>query len=104
MIIVLGSVEIAPDHLAQALSLSCEHVARSRAEPGCVSHAVYQEVGASNRLRFVEHWTDMGALRQHFAVPASVDFVRALSGMAVARPEMQLFEASALPFAGLSTN
>ena len=104
MIIVLGSVQISPDHLAQALIVCRQHVDRSKEEPGCVSHAVHQEVGASNRLRFVEQWADMAALRRHFALPASVDFVRVLSVMAVNRPRMQLFEASALPIPGPSTD
>ena len=42
MILVIGSVVAQPTRIAEALALSREHVARSRLEPGCVSHAVHQ--------------------------------------------------------------
>jgi quinol monooxygenase YgiN len=43
MVLVLGSVLIHPGRLDEAIALSQEHVARSRAEPGCKAHAVHQD-------------------------------------------------------------
>jgi quinol monooxygenase YgiN len=79
MIIVTGSAQAIPEHLAQVLSLSLEHVHRSREEPGCRLHTVHQDVEDPNRVVFVEHWDDLDALRTHFAVPASAEFVDALA-------------------------
>ena len=36
---------------------------------------VHRDVEDPLRLVFLEHWTDVDALRAHFAVPASAAFV-----------------------------
>jgi len=54
MILVPGSVVVAEGCYAEALTLSEEHVARSRAEPGCIAHAVHQDTENPQRLVFVE--------------------------------------------------
>lgn len=94
MIIVLASVGIGAGHLPQALVLGREHCARSRLEPGCLSHGVHQDADDESRLVFVERWADMAALQQHFAVPASRAFVKALSALAAAPAEMTIYEAT----------
>src|SRR5262245_51037830 len=94
MIIVLGSVTVQPGRMADALALSQLHVARSRSEPGCLSHAVHQDTEDAQRLVFVERWADRAALAAHFQVPASRAFVKALAALASAPPQMTLYEAS----------
>jgi quinol monooxygenase YgiN len=68
-------------------------VRRSRAEAGCLAHAVHQDVENPLRLVFVEEWADQAALAAHFAVPASRAFARALGALAVEPPRIQVFEA-----------
>lgn len=100
MIIVLAHVQVTPGRLAEALALSREHVARSRAEPGCLSHAVYEDADQPDRLVFVEEWATEAALLQHFAVPESGAFVNALATLAADRPTIRLYQASEMPFPG----
>ena len=94
MIIVLGHVTARPGHFDEVLRLSQEHVARSRAEPGCIAHAVHRDAENPLRLVFVEQWTDMAALQAHFRVPASRDFGKALGEMAAAPPGLTIYDAS----------
>ena len=94
MIIVIGSVVAVPGRVNDALALSLEHVQRSRAEPGCVSHAVHRDAENPHRLVFVEEWADMAALQQHFRVPASRAFAKALSALATEAPSMSLYDAT----------
>jgi quinol monooxygenase YgiN len=96
MIVVIGSVVAQPGMLEDMLALSREHVTRSRAEPGCESHAVYIDTENRMRLVFVEEWTDQAALRQHFAVPASGQFIKALRTLASEAPVMRIYEAARL--------
>lgn len=96
MIIVLGSVVTRPGAQAQALALSQQHVARSRQEPGCMAHAVHLDPDDPQRLVFVEQWADQAALFQHFKVPASRDFVRALAALCTEPPRMTLYDATEL--------
>jgi quinol monooxygenase YgiN len=97
MIIVTGSISAKADCLDELLALCLEHVRRSRQEPGCLSHAVYRDVENPLRLVFFEKWADREALKKHFAVRASVAFVRAARLLAVGPPTMQIYDASHIP-------
>ena len=96
MIIVTGSVKVTPATLAQARELALEHVHRSRTEPGCLLHSVHHDVEDPLRLVFLEHWDDRAALDAHFRVPASSEFVTALSALAAEPPTMQIYDAEPL--------
>lgn len=97
MLIVLGSVLARTDTAEQMRRLAQEHVARSRLEPGCLSHAVHAELEEPLRLVFVERWADWSALRAHFKVPASATFVQDMVRLGAAAPEKTIYEASAIP-------
>ncbi len=94
MIIVTGTVLAKPDRFDEVLRIATEHVLRSRAEPGCISHAVFRDTEEPLRLQFIERWTDMAALQVHFAVPASGDMVRALAALCSEPPSMQIYDVS----------
>jgi quinol monooxygenase YgiN len=70
MIVVTGSVTARKETFNEVRRLSLEHVHRSRAEPGCISHAVHVDCEDALRLVFIEQWVDRAALLAHFAVPA----------------------------------
>jgi len=94
VIVVLGSVVAKEGHLGEVLALSREHVARSRTEVGCLSHAVHRDTENPNRLVFVEEWQDQAALQQHFRVPASRAFGKALALLASEPPGLTIYEAT----------
>ena len=96
MIVVTGSVTAREDSLSEVRRLSLEHVHRSRAENGCISHAVHIDCENPLRLVFVEQWEDRAALMAHFAVPTSRDFVRALQPLAAASPTLEIYDATRL--------
>jgi len=94
MIIVTGSVVAREDTFAEVLRLGLEHVRRSRNEPGCLSHAVHVDCENPLRLMFVERWADQGALRTHFAVVASRDFVKALQSLVAEAASLEIYDAT----------
>lgn len=94
MILVIGSALVSAGRRDQALALSQEHVLRSRAEPGCISHAVHSDVENPDRLVFVERWADGAALKAHFAVPASRAFAGALGALCSERPQIDIYQAT----------
>lgn len=96
MIVVTGSVTARQDSFDEIRRLSLEHVHRSRGEPGCISHAVYVDGENALRLVFFEQWADRAALLNHFAVPASRDFVKSLQALAAAATTIELYEATRL--------
>src|SRR6478735_11626741 len=96
MILVTGSVMARQDTFEEVRKLSLEHVRRSRAEPGCISHAVHVDRENPLRLVFLEQWADRAALLRHFAVPASRDFVKSLQALAAAATSIELYDATRL--------
>ena len=96
MIVVTGSVTARPDSFDEILRLSLEHVRRSRHEAGCISHAVHVDCENALRLVFFEQWADRAALLNHFAVPASRDFVKSLQSLAAAATSIELYDATRL--------
>lgn len=96
MIIVLGAARVHADKLEAALTLGKEHVARSRAEHGCIAHAVHRDTEEDTRLVFVEKWLDHEALRAHFQVPASQQFVKHMSALCTEKPTMSVYQADEL--------
>jgi len=96
VILVIGSVTALPGRYQEALALSQEHVARSRSEPGCVAHAVHRDTESPDRLVFVEEWLDQASLQQHFKVPASRAFAKALAELASGAPTLAVYDATKL--------
>jgi len=97
MMIVMGQVQVAPQNMERAREVARQHVARSRTEPGCISHAVYEDPERPHLLVFIEEWASQEALMRHFAVPDSVASVKELGRLAAARPSMKLYEAVERP-------
>lgn len=93
MIIITGTVEIHENCLKDALALCLKHVAHSRTEAGCISHAVTQEVDNPSRLFFFEEWQDKDAIETHFAQPTSQQFVKNLSALCASPPSMTIYAA-----------
>ena len=93
MIIVSGAIIAKPDTFDRVLKLSREHVERSRKEDGCISHDVHICAENGLRLFFFERWRDEAALRAHFAVPASREFVKALRDLIIETTGTQIWRA-----------
>jgi quinol monooxygenase YgiN len=104
MILVLGSVVSRDGRTSEALALSQAHVARSRSEPGCIAHAVHQDTENPARLVFVEQWASQAHLWEHFKVPASKAFAKALAELAAEPPSMALYDAMELQVPGRSAS
>jgi quinol monooxygenase YgiN len=101
VILVTGAIVATAATFDEALKLSLEHVRRSRAEAGCISHAVYRDAENPCRLVFVEQWADAEALKTHFAVPASRAFVKAVGALAAELPTIQIYRADVVAPASL---
>ena len=97
MIIVTGTIQARLDTLDELRRLSLEHVARSRAEPGCLEHGVAVDANDGLRLVFFERWADRDALLAHFRVPTSREFVAQVARLAAHPPDIVAYEATEMP-------
>ena len=96
MIIVTGHVIARKEAEAVVERLAVEHVMRSRAEPGCVSHEVSRDVQQPLRFLFVERWSDMAALQAHFQVQASREFAKSMAELCDGSPQMAIYQADVI--------
>ena len=94
MLIVTGSIAARADTIDELRRASLEHVARSRAEPGCLEHGVAIDVNDGLRLVFFERWLDRESLLAHVRLPASREFARQVARLATRPPELATYEAS----------
>jgi len=92
MILITGTVVVAPENRAAFLEASIHHVMLSRTEPGCISHGVHEDAMAPNTFVFVERWRDMAAVQEHFAKDYSRETVAMLRRLAISTTGVEIHE------------
>jgi quinol monooxygenase YgiN len=97
VIIISGSITATEETIDELATLSVEHCRRSRLEPGCLAHSASRDVENPLRIIFTERWADMDAVRTHFAVKASGEFVRRAISLCEHPPVLELFDAAGVP-------
>jgi quinol monooxygenase YgiN len=80
MLIVLAEVESSLESIETIRGALVDMEKSSRAESGCHDYTFSQEIGDPSRLRIVELWESMDALRAHFATPHMAKFRESLAG------------------------
>ena len=90
MLVVTGSVTARPDSFEALLEAALAHVARSRSEPGCLTHGVAIDCEDPLRLVFYEEWADRTALDAHFAQAGSLDFMRQVRELSAASTRVRI--------------
>lgn len=97
MIIVTGSVTAKPDSFEALLEACLAHVQRSRAEDGCISHAVRIDSEEPMKLVFFEEWRDLAALQAHFTTPGIAELLAAFRAHSCASEQITTYEVTKLP-------
>lgn len=90
MLIVTGSVTARPDTFEALRQVALDHVYRSRAEAGCITHSVQIDCENPLRLVFYEEWADRAALDVHFAQPGSTAFMAAVRELSAASTRVRI--------------
>ncbi len=91
MLIVTGSLTARPETFDALLRAALDHVARSRAEAGCLSHSVHADCENPLKLFFFEQWADRPALDAHFAQAGSLAFLQQVRELSVSGSGVQIF-------------
>ena len=69
VLLIAGTIRIAPDRLDAARSAMRAMVEASRAEDGCLAYAYAEDMLDPGLIRVHELWRDRAALDAHFAAP-----------------------------------
>jgi quinol monooxygenase YgiN len=89
MIVVVGRV-MTDAARREDFKRVAQAVARaSRAEEGCLSYRVYEDIEIDNEFVFVEEWESQEALERHFGTAHIAEFVQAIPAAVAAPPDVK---------------
>lgn len=83
MLIVSGTIEIAPEGVEAARAAAITMMQETRREKGCRVYEFSQQIEAPQVFRVYEEWDDAAALKAHGAAPHMADFRKALAAAGV---------------------
>ena len=92
MIMVLGTVKLAPEKLDGARPAMEKMVAASRAEPGCIAYSYAQDVLDPETIHVVEKWRDRQALTDHFATAHMAEWRGVMGSLGLSGRDLRVFE------------
>lgn len=111
MVIQLVNVSIRPEQRDRWLELIRANAAQTRAEEGCESYRVCEDLDTPNDFAIVERWTSLEAQYGHFRTPEFGELMGALGDIMAGPPEVSIHEVAstltldeALAGAGVTTD
>ena len=93
MIIIMGTVKLAPDRLDAAKPAMRRMVDASRAEPGCIAYAYAEDLLDPETIHVAEQWRDRAALTEHFATPHMAEWRGVMGSLGLTGRDLRVFEA-----------
>jgi len=69
MVVVIGTIRLAPGAVDRARPAMAQIVAASRAEDGCIAYSYAEDVLDAGLIRVAEMWRDQSVLERHFTMP-----------------------------------
>jgi quinol monooxygenase YgiN len=92
MVIQLVRVSIVPEQRERWLELIRMNAAQTRAEEGCESYQVGEDLDAPHTFTIVERWTDLETQYDHFRNPQFGELMDALQDVLAGPPEVSIHE------------
>ena len=92
MVIQLVRLQIKPEQRDKWLEMIRVNAEQTRAEQGCESYQVSEDIETPNTFALVERWTDLEAQYDHFRSPDFGKLMDALGDVFAAPPEVSIHE------------
>lgn len=92
MVVQVVNVSIKPERRERWLELIRMNAAQTRAEEGCESYRVCEDVETPNAFVLVEEWTSMDAQYEHFRNPDFGKLMGSLGDVLARPPEVSIHE------------
>jgi quinol monooxygenase YgiN len=92
MVIQLVRVAIKPEQRDKWLELIQVNAAQTRAEDGCESYEVSEDLETPNTFMLVERWANLEAQYAHFRNPRFEQLMGALENVLAGPPEVSIHE------------
>jgi quinol monooxygenase YgiN len=92
MVIQLVNVSIRPEQRDKWLELIRMNAAQTRAEKGCESYRLSEDLETPNAFAVVERWTSLEAQYDHFRSPEFGELMSALGDVLAGPPDVSINE------------
>jgi quinol monooxygenase YgiN len=92
MILITGTVVVAPEKRTAFLEVARQQVTNSRTEEGCISYHCGEDAFAAGTFTFLERWRDAEAVQIHFAKDYSIAFVSEARRLAANSPVIEIHD------------
>jgi quinol monooxygenase YgiN len=92
MIVQVVKVSIKPEQRDRWLDLVRANAAQTRAEEGCTSYQISEDIDTRNNFVIVEEWTSVEAQYSHFRRPDFGKLMASLGDVLAAPPEVSIHQ------------
>jgi quinol monooxygenase YgiN len=92
MLLIVGSVRLPAEKLAQARPAMQAMVTASRAEDGCAEYSYAEDLFDAGLIHVKEMWRDQPALNMHFASPHIARWRAAWAELGIGERNLRLYE------------
>ena len=96
MLLVIGTIRVAPEDVARVRPVMDELVAATRAEDGCIEYSCAEDLFEPGLLHVKEIWRDKAALDAHFTAPHIAKAGAAMASLNVQGRELRMCEVEGL--------
>jgi quinol monooxygenase YgiN len=92
MLIIAGTLDVAPENRAKLLEAAEPLMRASEAEDGCHTYRMTPDQLDAGRVRIFELWESEEAVASHFGQPHMAEFGAAIGGLGVSGSDLTKYE------------
>ena len=92
MVIFMAKARVRAEELQSVLAACSEMIARTPAEPGCISYNGHQLRGDPQTIVFVERWRSRADIDTHMAAAHTQAFLGLIGASVEAPPVIEMFD------------
>ena len=92
MVIFMAKARVRAEELQSVLAACSEMIARTPAEPGCISYNGHQLMGDPQTIVFVERWRSRADIDTHMAAAHTQAFLGLIGTSVEAPPLIEIFD------------
>lgn len=92
MLLIIGTIRMPAERLAEARPVMERMISASRAEPGCLAYSYAQDVLDAGLIHVSEAWSDRSALDAHFKSTHIAEWRARWSDLGIGERRLTLYE------------
>ncbi len=94
MLLIVGTIRIAPERLAEAKPAMQKVIAASRKEAGCLEYSYAEDILDPGLIHIAERWVSQAAFDEHFASNHLAEWCGAWKSLGIFDRKLSIHEVS----------